>query len=87
MANEGIPVQEKAAPVATGSAAAVVPGEQVVSGNKVDEKTYHDTLASIKDYNKLELRLHAKTWLMILAVCLVYFAQVINVVGVSIVSY
>ncbi|KFY01678.1 hypothetical protein O988_02607 [Pseudogymnoascus sp. VKM F-3808] len=47
MADEGIPVQEKAAPVATGSAAAAVPGGLVVSGNEVDEKTYRDTITSL----------------------------------------
>lgn len=87
MADEGVPVQEKAASVATGSAAAAVPGEQLVSGNEVDEKTYRDTSASIEDYNEPEPRLHAKTWFSVFAVCLIYFAQVINVVGAGSVSY
>jgi hypothetical protein len=86
MADEGIPVQEKAAPVASGSAPAVVPGDQVVSDTEVDEKTYRDNSASIEDHNEPEPRLHAKTWLTVFAVCLIYFAQLINVVGAGAVS-
>ncbi|KFY39710.1 hypothetical protein V495_05775 [Pseudogymnoascus sp. VKM F-4514 (FW-929)] len=81
MADVGVPVQEKAAPVASGSAPAVVPGDQVVSDTEVDEKTYRDNSASIEDHNEPEPRLHAKTWLTVFAVCLIYFAQLINVVG------
>lgn len=87
MADEGVPVQEKVAPVASGSAPAVVPAEQVVSDdNEVDEKTYRDNSASIEDHKEPEARLHAKTWLTVFAVCLIYFAQLINVVGAGAVS-
>lgn len=86
MADEGVPVQEKAAPVASGVAPAAVPAENVVSDNEVDEKPYRDTSASIEDHNEPEPRLHAKTWLTVFAVCLIYFAQLINVVGAGAVS-
>ncbi|KFY91333.1 hypothetical protein V500_04719 [Pseudogymnoascus sp. VKM F-4518 (FW-2643)] len=81
MADEGVPVQEKVAPVASASAPAAVPAEQVVSDNEVDEKTHRDNSASIEDPKEPEARLHAKTWLTVFAVCLIYFAQLINVVG------
>lgn len=87
MADAGVPVQEKVAPVASGSAPAAVPAEQVVSDNEVDEKTYRDNSASIEDHKEPEVRLHAKTWLTVFAVCLIYFAQLINVVGAGAVSY
>lgn len=86
MADEGVPVQEKVAPVASASAPAAVPVEQVVSDNEVDEKTYRDNSASIEDPKDPEARLHAKTWLTVFAVCLIYFAQLINVVGAGAVS-
>ncbi|OBT51158.1 hypothetical protein VE04_07968 [Pseudogymnoascus sp. 24MN13] len=82
MADEGVPVQKKAAaPVASASAPAATPAENVVSDNEVDEKTYRDNSASIEDHDEPEPRLHAKTWLTVFAVCLIYFAQLINVVG------
>lgn len=72
--------------MASGSAPVAVPAEQVVSDNEVDEKTYRDNSASIEDHNEPEPRLHAKTWLTVFAVCLIYFAQLINVVGAGAVS-
>ena len=87
MADAGVPVQEKAAPVDSASApAAGTPAENVVSDNEVDEKTYRDNSASIEDHDEPEPRLHAKTWLTVFAVCLIYFAQLINVVGAGAVS-
>lgn len=87
MADVGVPVQEKAvAPVASASAPAATPAENVVSDNEVDEKTYRDNSASIEDHDEPEPRLHAKTWLTVFAVCLIYFAQLINVVGAGAVS-
>lgn len=87
MADESVSVQEKAAPVASEPAPAPVPAEQVVSDNEVDEKIYRDNSASIEDHDEPEPRLHAKTWLTVFAVCLIYFAQLINVVGAGAVSF
>lgn len=86
MADESVPVQEKVAPVASVSAPGAVPAEQVVSDNEVDEKAYRDSSASIEDPTEPAPRLHAKTWLTVFAVCLIYFAQLINVVGAGAVS-
>lgn len=81
-----MPVQEKVAPVASAPAPAAVPAVQVVSDNEIDEKAYRDNSASIEDPTEPVPRLHAKTWLTVFAVCLIYFAQLINVVGAGAVS-
>lgn len=41
---------------------------------------------SIEDHEEPVPHLHAKTFLIVFAVCLIYFAQLINVVGAGAVS-
>jgi hypothetical protein len=54
--------------------------------DEVNEKTWTANSSSIEDHEEPEPRLHAKTWLTVFAVCLIYFAQLINVVGAGAVS-
>ena len=57
-----------------------------------EEKQEHDapsseaTANSIEDWDEPIPHLHAKTFLVVFAVCLIYFAQLINVVGSGAVS-
>lgn len=87
MADEGVHVEPKvaveaSAPVATEPATA----QHAVSETDVDEKTWTAD-SSVDGRDEPEPRLHAKTWLTVFAVCLIYFAQLINVVGAGAVSF
>ena len=56
-------------------------GIELVSDKETDEKGSQTTTNSIEDHDAPAAKLHLKTWLTVFAVCLIYFAQLINVVG------
>ena len=51
-----------------------------------DHEKSKEPIASIEDIEEPVPHLHAKTFLVVFAVCLIYFAQLINVVGAGAVS-
>lgn len=53
---------------------------------KINENASDTTSNSIEDHDVIPPKLHLKTWLTVFAVCLIYFAQLINVVGAGAVS-
>ena len=53
---------------------------------KINENASDTTSNSIEGHDVLPPKLHLKTWLTVFAVCLIYFAQLINVVGAGAVS-
>jgi len=55
--------------------------ERPESSEPENEKPEEVTAFSIEDHEGLVPHLHAKTFLIVFAVCLIYFAQLINVVG------
>jgi len=54
--------------------------------NSSEEKPSETVKTSIESSEEPVPHLHAKTYLTVFAVCLIYFAQVINVVGAGAVS-
>lgn len=54
---------------------------KLVSDKEINEKGSQTTANSIEDHDAPAPKLHLKTWLTVFAVCLIYFAQLINVVG------
>jgi hypothetical protein len=52
-----------------------------------EEKPSETAKTGIDDKNEPVPHLHAKTYLTVFAVCLIYFAQLINVVGAGAVSF
>lgn len=54
--------------------------------NPSEEKPSETVKTSIEDKEEPVPHLHAKTYLTVFAVCLIYFAQLINVVGAGAVS-
>jgi hypothetical protein len=52
-----------------------------VSSEPDNEKPEANTTSSFEDAEEKVPHLHAKTFLIVFAVCLIYFAQLINVVG------
>lgn len=56
-------------------------GERPESSEPEHEKPEQRTTSSIEDHEEPVPHLHAKTFLIVFAVCLIYFAQLINVVG------
>ena len=46
-----------------------------------DHEEPEEPISSIEDTDEPVPHLHAKTFLVVFAVCLIYFAQLINVVG------
>lgn len=52
-----------------------------VFDKEINEKGSQTTTNSIEDHDVPAPKLHLKTWLTVFAVCLIYFAQLINVVG------
>jgi len=51
-----------------------------------DHEKSEEPISSIEDREQPVPHLHAKTFLVVFAVCLIYFAQLINVVGAGAVS-
>lgn len=76
---EAIPVTEE--PQITEESKAEPTVERPESSEPEHEKTEALTSSSIEDRDELVPHLHAKTFLTVFAVCLIYFAQLINVVG------
>jgi len=56
-------------------------GSQGDATSQKQEKPIAASKMSIEDSNEPVPHLHAKTYLTVFAVCLIYFAQLVNVVG------
>jgi len=88
MAEEKALVETTSVPVDSTAAPATAPSVdwQAVDETGINEKPSLVNSSSIEDQDEPEPHLHAKTWLTVFAVCLIYFAQLINVVGAGAVS-
>jgi len=58
----------------------------VVEESRTDGSELDQPVSSIEDPEDHVPHLHAKTFLVVFAVCLIYFVQVVNVVGAGAVS-
>ena len=61
-------------------------GQNSESPTPKEEMMGEFVTSSIEDQEELVPHLHAKTFLTVFAVCLIYFAQLINLVGAGAVS-
>jgi hypothetical protein len=62
------------------------PGEHE-GGPELDRSLFRSTESSHGESSERAPRLRAKTFLAVAAVCLIYFAQLVSLVGAGVVSY